>query len=88
MVRSNEQYSAPKDRRYPDYDEANDQWLPKREAEESYCRRQHEESGNFVEDRPSHPRTTGPIYIPTHKVYPETEQDPIRPSNALKEAEK
>lgn len=28
------------------------------------------------------------IYIPTHKVYPETDQDPIRLSNALKEAEK
>jgi protein required for attachment to host cells len=28
------------------------------------------------------------IYIPTHKVYPETEQDPIRLSNALREAEK
>jgi hypothetical protein len=28
------------------------------------------------------------IYIPTHKVYPETEQDPIRLSNALKEVEK
>lgn len=28
------------------------------------------------------------IYIPTHKAYPETEQDPIRLSNALKEAEK
>lgn len=28
------------------------------------------------------------IYVPTHKVYPRTEQDPIRLSNALKEAEK
>ncbi len=28
------------------------------------------------------------IYIPTHRVYPETEQDPIRLSNALKEAGK
>jgi len=28
------------------------------------------------------------IYIPTHKVYPQTEQDPIRLSNALKEAGK
>jgi hypothetical protein len=28
------------------------------------------------------------IYIPTHKVYPKTEQDPVRLSNALKEAEK
>ena len=27
------------------------------------------------------------IYIPTHKAYPGTEQDPIRLSNALKEAE-
>lgn len=28
------------------------------------------------------------IYVPTHKAYPKTEQDPIRLSNALKEAEK
>jgi hypothetical protein len=28
------------------------------------------------------------VYLPTHKAYPKTEQDPIRLSNALKEVEK